>query len=67
MRRLWAKRKWSMLILVWAGVVIPVALYLTFTNPDMTRTRLFLTYWQVWTAAIVIGVVLHALKGWHED
>lgn len=65
-RRLWRDRKWSILTIVWAVVVVPIALYLAFTNPDMTRTRLFLTYWPVYTIIITTGIGISILRGWFE-
>lgn len=40
-------------VLIWAGS----ALYLRFTNPDMTGTRLFLEYWQWWLLALPAFIV----------
>jgi len=55
-----------MLTIAWAIVVIPIMAYLAFSNPDMTRTRLFLTYWPLFTVCIIIGLALSALRGWFE-
>jgi len=65
-RKIWHSRKWSMLTIAWAIVVIPIMAYLAFSNPDMTRTRLFLTYWPLFTVCIIIGLALSALRGWFE-
>lgn len=46
---------WSALVVVAACVVIGIVL--TFTHLDMTRQRLFVTYWQVYVVALCAAVV----------
>lgn len=38
--------------------VVAWSLYRTFTNIDMTRTRLFVTYWPEWIGMIALILVL---------
>lgn len=63
---LWQARKWSLLLIAWAVIALPIVLYLQFSHPDMTRTRLFLEYWPIWTALIVSGLALSIARGWFE-
>jgi hypothetical protein len=43
-------------------VVAVVFLYLSFSNPDMTETRLFITYWQLYVSGIGLLFVLFLLS-----
>ncbi len=38
------------------------ALYRTFTNIDMTRARLFVTFWPEWVGMIVVFLVLYFIR-----
>lgn len=43
-------------ILLWAAVCL-FALYLRFTNIDMTEMRLFLTYWKEFSVCCVLLII----------
>ncbi len=49
---------------------IGCAVYLTvmkYANPDMTSTRLFLTFWKIEIAAVACLVVGFALVAWAKE
>lgn len=59
-------------ILFGIGIVADVVVgsYFKFSNPDMTSTRLLLTYWQQYLPALaltIIGCALLLHATWRED
>ena len=38
-------------------VCIAIGFYIRFTNPDMTETRLFIEYWNIWLICAIVAVL----------
>ena len=49
-------------VLFWTLVLFGIGVYLAFTHPDMTRTRLLLNYWYVYVPAVLLGGLYQFLR-----
>ena len=55
-----SKIKEAILYVVLISVIVWWA-YLTFSNPDLTRTQLVLTFWREWLGGITVVIVMALL------
>lgn len=61
------KNLWFVLLVIFVVFAIIIDLHLKFANPDMTSTRLFITYWQWYTCEIIAIVGLYFfLSMWNK-
>jgi uncharacterized membrane protein len=39
------------------GITVIITLYLRLSNPDLTETRLLLTFWREWIICVIMNVM----------
>jgi len=57
----WKEWSFKALALILSLASLIVILYVRFSNPDLTETRLFLTFWPLWLIIIIALLLACAL------